>query len=444
VSDLNPIIGQFNHTAVMICETQISWMQVCADQLSDAMPKIEEAAASASEDFWSFSPDSFLARIRPYEVKNGVLRIPVKGLLMSKFPYTLGNWATGYEYIWEAVKRGMDDSEVKGIALLIDSPGGAVAGLLEFVDKVFELRGQKPIQAFADTKAFSAAYAIASVADRITVARSGGVGSIGVIITHAEMSKQLEMRGITVTNIRSKPRKGEGGPFEPLSKAAQARLQASVDHSHKEFVALVARNRGMGEAAVEATEALPYLAHEAVENGLADEIGALDDAITAFVASLDPQEVGDNDMAENNQADSVAQADHDAAVAAATEAGRTAGVNEERARMTAILGSDAAENRPAAAMMMVELGTDAETAIEKLAKLPEETKAESSEPGAQEPEKPTGAGAPAGMLESAMQGSQNPDLGAGDGGELNDEQKAMAQLSSDIKSMGLPGFKADK
>lgn len=442
MSELNPIIGQLNHTPLMVCETQIGRMQVCAEQLASALPDIEAAAREASSDFWSFPQDSFMAQLRPYDVKNGVLRIPVKGLLLNKFPYAFGGWATGYEYVWEAIKRGLDDSDVKGLALIIDSPGGAVSGLLEMVDKVYERRGEKPIRAFADSTAYSAAYAIASVADRITVARSGGVGSIGVIITHAEMSKQLEMRGITVTNIRSKPRKAEGGPFEPLSEAAQARLQASVDYSHKEFVALVARNRGMEEAAVDATEALPFLAHEAVENGLADDIGAVEDAIPAFVASLDPDE-GDDEMAENKQAETVLKTDHDAAVAAATEAGRAEGANAERARMTAILESDAAKTRPAAAMLMVELGTDAELAIAKLGKLPEEAKPEAAAPAPAAPEAPKGAGAPAGMLEAAMGGTQNPELGA-TAGEDNDGDKAMAQLSADIKSMGLPGFKTGK
>lgn len=442
MTHLNPIIGQFNGNPSMICETQLGWMETCLAHLEETMPEFSAACAEARGDFWDFEPGSFLDMVRPYSVENGVLRVPVRGVLMNKFPGQLGSYATGYEYIWEAVKRGLDDSNVKGIALVIDSPGGAVAGLFEAVDRIFGRRGEKPIHAFADTKAFSAAYAVASVADRITVARSGGVGSIGVIITHAEMSKGLEQRGITVTHIRSKPRKAEGGPFEPLSEKAQARLQASVDHSHKEFVALVARNRGMDEAAVDATDALPFLAHEAVENGLADDIGSLDDALTAFVASLDPDE-GDDDMAENNQAETVLKTDHDAAVAAATEAGRAEGATAERARMTAILESEPAKTRPAAAMLMVELGTDAETAIAKLAKLPEEAKAEAAAPAPAKPEAPKGAGAPAGMLEAAMGGTPNPELGA-TAGEDNDGDKAMAQLSADIKAMGLPGFKSGK
>lgn len=439
MNDLNPILGQFNHSPALICETQIGWMQVCAEQLSAAMPEIEAAAAAAADDFWAFDADSFMARLRPYDVKNGVLCVPVQGLLMNKFPYAYGGWATGYEYIWEAVKRGFEDEDVRAIAFVIHSPGGVVAGNFELVDKIFARRGEKPIRAFADSNAYSAAYSIASVADHLTVARSGGVGSIGVIITHAEMTKQLEMRGISVTNIRSKPRKGEAGPYEPLSEKAQARLQAAVDHSHKEFVAMVARNRGMDEAAVDATEALPFLAHEAVANGLADEVGALDDALTAFVASLDPDE-GDYDMAEKTQAETVLKTEHDAAVAAATEAGRAEGAAAERARMTAILESDAAKTRPAAAMLMVELGTDAETALAKLAKLPEEAKV-----AAPAPDAPKGAGAPAGMLESAMGGTPNPELGATGGtDDENPGEKAMAQLSADIKSMGLPGFKSGK
>ncbi len=68
--------------------------------------------------------------------------------------------------------------EVKGIAFVIDSPGGHVAGNFDLVDKIFAARDVKPIRAFAAENAYSAAYSIASAAQSITVARTGGVGSI--------------------------------------------------------------------------------------------------------------------------------------------------------------------------------------------------------------------------------------------------------------------------
>lgn len=414
MTEMNPILARFQHTPSLVCESQLSWFQVCAEKVATQMSDIEGVESEvAADDFWAFPEDSFLAYLRPYKVKNGILQIPVRGILLNKFPYTLGGWATGYEYIWEAVKRGLDDGDVKGIALIVDSPGGLVAGNFELVEKIFERRGEKPIRAFADTHAYSAAYSIASVADSITVSRSGGVGSIGVIVTHMEMSKALENMGLTVTLIRSKPRKAEAGPYEQLTEKAQARIQSSVDYSHKEFVALVARNRGMTEAEVDATDALPFMPHEAVENGLADEIGALDDALTAFVAHIDSDE-GEETMADNNKAETVTMTDHTAAVEAAEQKGKDAGMAEgasaERARINDIIGCDEGKTRPAAALSAaLKTGMSVDEAKSFLAGLPEEKGA--TDEGTKDDAK--GAGAPAGMLDAAMNGTANPEAGAG-------------------------------
>lgn len=130
------------------------------------------------------------------------------------------------------------------------------------------------------------------------------------------------------------------------------------------------------------------------------------------------------------------ESDLDSAKAEAFAGGETKGAETERARITGILGSDEAKNRPAAAMVMVELGVDAKTAAEKLAKMPEETKAEA--PKSDEP-KGQGAGAPKGMLDAAMKGSEHEPIGDGNGDD--DEKSKAAADEALLLSAGLPGFK---
>src|SRR5262245_36581203 len=103
-----------------------------------------QAAAQAQSDFWP-TPGSWMAMVRPYKVQSGTLYVPIKGVLLHDFPYAFGSWATGYEYIWEAVKRGMDDSDVKRVAFIVDSPGGEVAGNFDLNDYIFSQRGKKPM-----------------------------------------------------------------------------------------------------------------------------------------------------------------------------------------------------------------------------------------------------------------------------------------------------------
>ncbi|EKB0247321.1 S49 family peptidase, partial [Escherichia coli] len=110
----------------------------------------------------------------------------------------------------------LNDPDVKGICLDIDSPGGEVAGCFDLVDTIFACRGQKPVHAILSESAYSAAYALASAADRILVPRTGGVGSVGVIYVHCDMSRQMKDEGLNVTIITCGSRKAETSPLRPL------------------------------------------------------------------------------------------------------------------------------------------------------------------------------------------------------------------------------------
>ncbi|RWO06277.1 MAG: S49 family peptidase [Mesorhizobium sp.] len=299
----------------------------------------------------------------------------------------------------------------------MNSGGGMVAGNFDLVDRIYAARGIKPIRAFAAEHAYSAAYNIFAATDHGTVARTGGVGSIGVVVTHFEYSKMFDEAGIAINIIRSKPGKMEGNPYEKLSEGARERIQERVDEFHKQFVAMVARNRSMDVKAVDATGAHTFMAQQAIENGLADEVGAVDDAITAFEATFSE---GDEQMAE------ITQADFDTAVAAALVAGKEQGKAEgvaegaagERARVVAILGHDNAKDRPKAALAAA---LDTDMSAEQAGKFLGNLNAEVT-PVAD-------VGAPKGMLKAAMRGSENPEVGASnaddDKSEMSRAEKAL-------------------
>ena len=424
---MNPILARFQEMPALVDETRSAWLESCAAMALEPISAIEKHADSDSENFW-YEPEHYLSRYRPYNVKNGILFVPVRGLLVNNFPWQLGAWVTGYEYIKAAVKRGVDDRDVKGIVLVIESGGGMVAGNWDLVDFIYESRDLKPIRAVAAEYAYSAAYNIAAATSHITVARTGGVGSIGVIVTHFEYTQMLENIGIKVNFIRSKPHKAEGGAYEKLSEGARKRIQAEVDELHTQFVAMVARNRGMSEAAVDATDAHTFMARQAIENGLADAIGTIDDAVSAFEASFSNE--GEEPMAE------ITQADYDAAVLAAIETGRVEGAATGKAqaleRINAIIGSDAGKARPKAALnAALKTSMSAEEATAFLDTLAAETN-----------EAPVaGAGVPQALFQAAMDGSANPNIGAEGENETKtsaDEDRAL------IQQFGLAGFNPTK
>lgn len=357
--------------------------QAFADKVDEA----EKASLSdddSDEDFWS--PEASWAR--PYRVRNGVLHVPVKGMLLNGFPYAFGSWATGYEYITAAVKRGIGDVDVDMIVLDINSPGGYVSGCFDCADSIYAARAEKPIHAAANEHAYSAAYAIACSASTIAVGRTGGVGSIGVIATHVEQSKMLDNIGVKFTLIYAGKRKADGNPYEALSAEARAEVEERVNAHYDIFVATVARNRDMEEAAVRATEAGCFMPQQAIEVGLADTVGTLDETLSALADSVTTQ--GDDDMTLKTPAADAA-ATHEAALNAARAEGATAGKAEataaaatvataaaatERTRISAIIGSEEAKTRPSAARMLA-MNTDMtpEAAAKALATLPGEAAA---------------------------------------------------------------------
>jgi signal peptide peptidase SppA len=170
------------------------------------------------------------------------------------------------------ISLALDDSKVNSILLDIDSPGGEVSGLFDLVDFISESRNEKPIYAIANDYAFSAAYAIASAASKIFVNRTSGVGSIGVIATHVDVSEFDKKEGIKYTTIFAGDRKNDLSPHEPISGDALSDLQKEVDRLYGMFVATVARNRNITTTQIRATQAALYYGTDALSLGLADEV----------------------------------------------------------------------------------------------------------------------------------------------------------------------------
>ncbi|MCM2569713.1 S49 family peptidase [Achromobacter xylosoxidans] len=211
--------------------------------------------------------------------------IKVQGTLVQKLgslrPYS---GMTGYDGIRQSILSAHADPAVEAIVLDVDSPGGEVAGCFDLVDTIYGLRGDKPIWAILTESAYSAGYAIASAADRIIVPRTGGVGSIGVIVMHVDLSKALTASGVAVTFITYGSHKADFRPELPLSEAALSSVQAEINTMGELFVGTVARNRNIAPESVRDTQAACFMGAAGVGLGLADAVMAPD---AAFLELLD-------------------------------------------------------------------------------------------------------------------------------------------------------------
>lgn len=222
---------------------------------------------------------------RPYGFQEGVAIIPVKGVLVHG--YTGWGWnETDYASIGQMFVEAVNDPEVRAIAMHVNSPGGEVSGCFDLAETIYKMRDLKPIVAILDDCAYSAAYALACAADRIVVPRTGGVGSIGVITMHVDVTAALEKWGIKVTTVQYGDRKSDSYPTTPLSEEARARIQKDIDVMGEMFVELVARNRGIAADKVRATEAGCFLGAAGVDQGLADGVMSPDEAFLSLVEEI--------------------------------------------------------------------------------------------------------------------------------------------------------------
>lgn len=284
-----------------------------------------------------------------YSVTDGVARIGIFGPLLHRrlaADYPSGG-PTTYGEIRSTFDTALADDGVKEIRLEIDSCGGEGSGVFDLADHIFESRAIKPITAVVNERAFSAAYLLASAANKIIIPRTGAVGSIGVIATHVDMSRAEDAAGVTVTHVYSGARKADFSPHKPLAPEALQTLQESVVGMYDMFVEAVARNRGLDPGDVRATEAGLYEGKKAIKAGLADEIASVSSALCRPARYSRSSATGGNASAEipeggNNRMNIAELKDKHPALHAeifgeGKQAGLTEGADVERKRVLAIL-----------------------------------------------------------------------------------------------------------
>jgi len=316
-------------------------------------------------EFELSEPDNPRSAKKSYRTtKQGAAIIPVHGSLVNR-----GGWLdamsglTSYEKLKFQVGEAAKDRAVQSILLDIDSPGGEAVGAFEAADAIRQAGQVKPVIAIANGLCCSAAYALASGATKIVTSRSSLVGSIGTFILHLDRSKQLADMGVKPTLIAVGKRKGDGLPHFELSDEVKGELRSYAIRINNLFISTVAANRPRTTAeSILALEAGVFIGAEAIEHGLADEVGsfeaALEDVHRGASRSF-PAKPRGSMMAKENEpaATGFSQEQMNAAVSTARAEALTAGASAERDRFKSVLGHEAYKGRETSAHHML-LTTD--------------------------------------------------------------------------------------
>lgn len=215
--------------------------------------------------------------------------IPILGTIAYRADsFEASSGGASAQRIRRQVEMALADERVSAILLDIDSPGGSIEGIADVVESIAAARQAKPVWAIANAMAASAAYWIASQADKLFMLSSGRVGAIGVFVLAPDVSEHLAKEGIKINAISAGDNKLEGVPFLPLTDEARAHLQAQVDTVYADFVRAVAHGRRVSQATVKEQfgQGRMYMGKEALKLGMVDGIATFEDVAAQLLAKV--------------------------------------------------------------------------------------------------------------------------------------------------------------
>jgi ClpP class serine protease len=223
-------------------------------------------------------------------VTKGVAKIEIEGVLTKK-PSFLARWFGGgnttYASILSALAQAEQDEDVKQISFAINSPGGEVNGLFEVMDAIKAT--SKPTVAVVYDMATSAAYGIASQADRVLASsRASSVGSVGVAVS-------VGVRDDVVTIASTEAPKKRPDVTTPEGVAV---VQEELDGLHQLFAEAISAGRGTTVKKVNTNfgQGATILAEEALNRGMIDGIGEVETVIETKSAESINLEGGSMDL----------------------------------------------------------------------------------------------------------------------------------------------------
>jgi len=180
----------------------------------------------------------------------------------------------------DEIKKYANDASIKAIVIRVDSPGGAVAPSQEIYAQVKKAAAKKSVVVSMGSIAASGGYYISAPATKIIANPGTLTGSLGVILEIPNIEKLMEKIGVKTEVIKSGRHKDIGSMYRPIGKEEKNILQGVMDNVHEQFIKAVAEGRGLDiDAVKKIADGRIFTGEQAVEYGLVDELGTLEDSI---------------------------------------------------------------------------------------------------------------------------------------------------------------------
>lgn len=220
---------------------------------------------------------------------NQIARVEVDGVIQDTGVPGLFDEA-GYNHTktLQTLEQIKDDDNIKGLMLVVNSPGGGVYESAEIHDAIKAIKKSgKKVYVTMKNMAASGGYYISAPADKIYASSETITGSLGVIMQSMNYKELADKYGVKFNTIKSGPHKDIMSPTKEMDEEERKILQSFVDESYNAFVKVISEGRHIDTAQVKKiADGRIYSGLQAKKLNLIDEIGMEKDALKAMKEDL--------------------------------------------------------------------------------------------------------------------------------------------------------------
>ena len=199
----------------------------------------------------------------------------------------------GQGILVRALKRARESESVKAVVLRVDSPGGNALTADIIWRELMLTKQEKPLVISVGNIAASGGYYLAVAGDHIFAEPTSITGSIGVFGTIPNVKELADNIGINAEQVGTNKNSVDYSVFEPMSDDFRSYIEESIESTYNTFLERVAQGRDLTiEEVDELAQGRVWSGQEALDNGLIDELGGLEDAIQEAATMAEIEEFG--------------------------------------------------------------------------------------------------------------------------------------------------------